>query len=729
MKVLISGGLLSDNVVNGIANRFSSGGIDFLVVPFIDDIDDIYQRGEYFDKAIILANSWNHDFEDTNVLSIKKRVSDFVTSVTKRKLSNVEIIFVAEDDDEASVIYEEILLIMNISTLVVKAPRYTVKFFSMLITTEKDKLPSDMVYEKYINNKIDTDKDIDMSSEKSDTLEEVEEKEDIKAEEKPIILDSDDIENDFELSEDDTEEPGTIEIDKQSLFDEYPGDMSVEDYEVDIDEFEETKVADNKEDEEQGLDISNIEDDFDILDDVEVLENEIGVGDNEEDIEIEEAEEEIETDEEVETEEEIETDEEIEDNETKEDYLGDFDISDNFDKTNDTDTSDDLFSVFGYDDNSTKHEEQSENTVNNEKLNSQVDDNFDTNIYDDESDSKEVNVQPKVSENTIEEEKINTQENQKTVKKEVKKIRKIGIHKDRDISSKSTDKTNNSLLDNVRNDIFTFANRGHSIVVSGFGGSGTSTVALNLANIINKLGYTVLLVDLDTKNKAQGYITKWSYDSMEIEGANLRSAINTSNNFNAHVAIVREGFRLLTMGMASDSGNIAELLNKDRVPRFINLAKTNNNFVIYDIPFDVLIDFGKEFAFMADSIVLTVACNNWGISKAMLQMCNIGEDDIEETLFTKGQLLFNNCSHMEKCFGKRFKNITDIIKIMDNKILELIGEMPSYTFRDMSICGVIQHNNLFEDGWFDNIQYSDTPDGGNQFAELLSNIVFKRTVG
>ena len=249
MKVLISGGLLSDNVVNGIANRFSSGGIDFLVVPFIDDIDDIYQRGEYFDKAIILANSWNHDFEDTNILSIKKRVSDFVTSVTKRKLSNVEIIFVAEDDDEASVIYEEILLIMNISTLVVKAPRYTVKFFSMLITTEKDKLPSDMVYEKYINNKIDTDKDIDMSSEKSDTLEEAEEKEDIKAEEKPIILDSDDIENDFELSEDDTEEPGTIEIDEQSLFDEYPGDMSVEDYEVDIDEFEETKVADNKENE------------------------------------------------------------------------------------------------------------------------------------------------------------------------------------------------------------------------------------------------------------------------------------------------------------------------------------------------------------------------------------------------------------------------------------------------------------------------------------------------
>ena len=58
MKVLISAGARSDIIEGGLRDRFKSGGVDFIIVPFIDDIDDVYQRGEYFDKAIIVEQSW-----------------------------------------------------------------------------------------------------------------------------------------------------------------------------------------------------------------------------------------------------------------------------------------------------------------------------------------------------------------------------------------------------------------------------------------------------------------------------------------------------------------------------------------------------------------------------------------------------------------------------------------------------------------------------------------------
>ena len=80
----------------------------------------------------------------------------------------------------------------------------------------------------------------------------------------------------------------------------------------------------------------------------------------------------------------------------------------------------------------------------------------------------------------------------------------------------------------IRDTLDAFANRGNSILVTGCGGCGTSTIALNLANIINRLGYTVLLVDLDTENKTQSYISKDNFDCLEAESAGLMAAVRGS---------------------------------------------------------------------------------------------------------------------------------------------------------------------------------------------------------
>ena len=100
-----------------------------------------------------------------------------------------------------------------------------------------------------------------------------------------------------------------------------------------------------------------------------------------------------------------------------------------------------------------------------------------------------------------------------------------------------------------------FSKRGTSICVTGFGGSGTSTIAYNLANIICQLGFTVLLVDLDVNGRTQNYIAKPCYEGMETDGANLRAAINSSTGISSQVSLVKVGFHLLTMGIVDFSVN------------------------------------------------------------------------------------------------------------------------------------------------------------------------------
>ena len=267
-----------------------------------------------------------------------------------------------------------------------------------------------------------------------------------------------------------------------------------------------------------------------------------------------------------------------------------------------------------------------------------------------------------------------------------------------------------------------FAARGNSIVVTGCGGCGTSTVAFNLANTICNLGYTVLLVDMDTVNKAQSYMSRDAYEAITVDDASVMSAVNSSHGISAHVAVIRQGFHLLTMGMGSDTKKPDEAFVKDKVIRFVNSAKASHNFIIYDVPFEYAVGHLEGVLFGADNVVLTIDASNWGVSKALLHMCNIGNDDIEENLFNRTQLLFNRCGSLSKVLGRKIRKITDIPKIMDRKLYELAGNT-GYSFERLHICGCIKDSSKFEAGWFDDVQYSDTKDGFEEFVEILRNIV------
>lgn len=286
--------------------------------------------------------------------------------------------------------------------------------------------------------------------------------------------------------------------------------------------------------------------------------------------------------------------------------------------------------------------------------------------------------------------------------------------------------TSSSNVNKIKEDLRPFAARGNSILVTGCGGCGTSTIAFNLANIICQLGYTVLLVDMDTEERTQNYISKLNYESMEAEGANLMVAVNSTTGISKDVSVVRTGFHLLTMGIATDTAPVEDILHKEKIARFINLAKTSYNFVIYDVPFKETVGFLSDITYMCDNLVLTVDASNWGITKTLLSMCNIDSDDMQDTMFSRAQLVFNRQRSLSRVLGTKVRSCYDIVKAMDKKVKELIGEDPGYHFEDLHIAGIINDDPVFEDGWFEQVQYSDTRKGQAIFLELADSIILKK---
>lgn len=662
MKVLISGGVKTQNIVKGLEKKFTSGGVDFIVVPFIEDIDSIYQRGEYFDRALIIEQCWNKDFTIKDETIIRRRINDFASRAALRSNGGISFIFLAQTKEVAEIVYEEILEIQNESTVVIKAPQYTVSFFLTLVTSDIDKLPEDILYKPEVVEPIQDD----------DIVEDDNEEENIEIP-KYDTKNIDNIEDALfgnDVFDSTTFDGNDTGVDLSGLFDEVPEDFESE--------------ADGNIDNASSDELDDISDDFDDnLDD--------GFDD-------------------------LEIPVEVEDDYIKSGEIPDF--SGDVPELYDGDVEDGVADDFGAD---IDRDDPGED-IQNEQVDDHNDpDEFEVSLFDDDDYTNILNDMGNDDSLHDEDDFIDEPQYIDDIDDEYD-YEQVKYNRNKTDKFKRRDMDDSQL----RATLDAFASRGNSIVVTGCGGCGTSLVAYNLANTIVNLGYTCLLVDMDTNGRAQSYISRDSYDSIDSDGHGLVSAINSSSGINAHIAIIRQCFHLLTLGLGSDIKPIDQLLNRDKLSRFANLAKTSHHFIIYDMPFKTATDFAKDLTFMADNIVLTVDSSTWGVTKTMLEVCNIESDDMQDTIFSRAQLLFNKYRGLNKVLGRKVKSAVDITKAMDRQVLELIGEDTGYYFQNMHICGVINDDNAVEEGWFSSKPYSETPQGQQIFTELLCNIVLKR---
>ena len=832
MKVLLSGGRKTKNIINGINKNFTTSGDEFVVIEYLDDILDMFSRGEYFDKAVITEQSITRDGEIKDAMTIRHRINSFSIDISEKPRRG-NYVFLAQDEDIANMIYDEILPISNDSAVVYRKPPYKVTFFVDLIVKEAGELPSEWVFEPELaipetntlgiddmeiseNTEVDNDIDMDIGIE----LPEMPTEDVFGGDFSSIDNQYDDISNSFETDNGSEIEINEIPDNLDELLDENSADYTDENY-------DNTGEFENNFDEEFDGSFDSIEDtdemqiqsqfktdevlETDVMDPIkqsgdlpEYTEDEEQSDENlfatEEpfdsfDTEALNTEESFTTDESF-TDESFTTDESLTDEsftdesfttdesfDNTEQLTGEYfsDESFNFDNTESfTDESfEDEYKQEGkvmgndldnnmYQDNSDMYQESNfdnnmygDDNEENTEEGSEYSDDFGSDMYGEQQDDSENNesidgFDDRAYQNI---DKLNKQDmaarqamenNMPKTKMQVNKKRGIrglfgGSQKSnkyqnmskqlneaqavaswqQETSNNNKSKKNKVDVKYIKQQLKPFASRGNSIVVTGCGGCGTSVVAYNLANIINQLGYSVLLVDMDTEGRTQSYISKTNYDSMEPEGANLMSAVNSSNGISAQEAIVKQGFHLLTMGLGTDTAPVNELLHKEKISRFVNLAKTSANFVVYDIPFNSATGFLSEVTYMSDNLVLVADASNWGLTKMMLNVCNIGLDDMQDTIFSRAQLVFNRYRNLTKVLGRKVRTGVDITKALDLKVQELIGEDPGFHFEDLHIAGIINDDPDFENGWFDNVQYTDTNKGQAIFLELLEHIILK----
>ena len=673
MKVLICGGAKTENIATALRKKLESSGIDFIVVPFIEDVQEIFSKGEYFHRAIVIEQSWTHDNAILDGYEIRNKINSFANQMANINSENTQYVFLSQTNDMASIVSEETMSIARNSVNIVKEPKYFVNFFAMLVTYELDQMPTEYIYNPDDGfggpeNGLD-----DGFEPPSDT---------------EVEYDYKDYNPNFD--EDVTpENANRLPIDEGGNFEYQPetpaddpwgsdgfgvpgGDLPGLDNDgFEPGGFEDAGFGDGFNPEVGGDPFS----DPDLADD--------GFNNPASDWE----------------------NPNVRESGEIPDYSGP-DTGFNGDWAEPAvqypDPTTEEYPSDGYPTDGYPADEYPQDQYPQDQY-PQQDWGGDYDNGDYPPAQTGVDLGPSDDDYGNPDKGYDEDEEIPTQKKVINRP-----------------KMNNK---QIKATFDAFASRGTSIVVTGCGGSGTSTVALNLANTICNLGYTVLLVDMDTINKAQSYISKDNSDAIDFESSSVMAAVNSSTGANTHMSIVRQGFHLLGMGMGSDSKKPSEAFKKDKLNRFIQSAKNSHNFVIYDIPFEYAVDHLDAITYAADNIVLTVDTSNWGISKTLINICNIGSDDMEETLFGRAQLLFNRYKGINNVFGKKVKKIKDITAAMDKKVFELVGEDLGYYFSEMHVCGAINEDKNFESGWFNDIQYSDTNKGFDLFVDILKNIV------
>lgn len=104
-------------------------------------------------------------------------------------------------------------------------------------------------------------------------------------------------------------------------------------------------------------------------------------------------------------------------------------------------------------------------------------------------------------------------------------------------------------------------------------------------------------------------------------------------------------------------------------------------------------------------------------------MCNIPSDEMQDSMFNRAQIVFNKYRGLHKVFDRKIKTGSDITRLMDEKVFELIGEDIGLHFDDMHIAGIVNDTTAYEDGWFSDVHYSDTHDGQQTYLSLAENII------
>lgn len=673
MRIAVSAGLKTSNITSALEARIKAGGDDIITLSSLDEMMEYISCGYKLDRIVIVEPAITNNGTIESEEEIRERITT-VANVLGEREKGASVIFITAFDDLADIIYEESLSIRANTAIVVKGKPYSVKFFMQMATCEIGQIDKELIYTPSTNN-------IEEQTGKDDEWEDEE-----PSEEGNSTVDTWEVstENtDWEDSTEDTWEDSTENTD-----------------------WEYTPTAEN------------ISENWDDADNNSDLEN---------------------------------SNEDWENSDTNKEDAFSEEVAQRDSNEDNTEWDDDSFDTIGEDtsDSSEDYNCNNEDSANTFRVEEEDNSIYDGSSWDNEEDmySNEESSEYKASEIYTDkvESNIDT-ESIGEIYKETEQDKQEEISKE--IYSKETKKTprrslfgstrkqRSQSIDGIQIDIDggittselahrleSFASRGNSIIVTGNGGTGSSIVAINMANFIASIGYSTLVVDMDTQHRAQSYITKENYMATSPGSSDIMTAINSGAPAERYARVVKPGIHLLSMWVGGDCMRPEELIKRENLSRFMNSAKSRYNFIIYDIPFNS-ISYMKDIVYTADNIVNVADCSNWGMTKFMLDYCNVDSEQLQEVLFTKTEVVLNKVRDIDYFMGRRRpKNAEAMLEMLDEKVADLTGIDSGLYFSNMRVVGKIPFDAEFDEQWYTNKWYSDTLKGRGLFAQIVAETV------
>ena len=833
MKVLISGGVKTDNITNAMAKHFQAS-VDIASLQYITEIKDYLDRGDTFDRLIVMQQSITHngDIEDPN--QIASILEDFVDIVVNN-LEEQEIIFIATNEDLAEIIYGITFNINNRAKIILyqdSAP-FKTSFFKSCVTVDINNMdesiqlrgleykPKDLVYE----------------TAESDEFKPVESSDEIKGMDVPESFDNEQSDSDFgtdDFNSDSSDFGGDNELgglfgdlsdvdddSNNKIDDNFDSGLNSDtsDFEADFDGFEANESTDDfdldsfgaGEDNTSNKDETSIDDvqDFGTEDDnasnSDADSDNFGAGlfgaedessdkfnadtDSNSDSELD-----FGTNNDVSDEHDFGTD--MPDNNSNETDFGmsdasndisgisnssdehdfgieadsdDFgsDISelnidepanlDDFAFDGDTDNSNNV-NDFGFGDEKSETTNISSNDLFNEsddadeeptRSNENTNNDLDSaDLMSDDASEDNSNDINEINNNNVSEVQTQVVNN---VPPKKKRFSLFGGRKDKGVVARPDSEVarptlnaarpngnvartvNNVAPNRVDEDrariaelLRAFKSRGNTIVCSGTRDSGTSTMVANLANVIAKNGYTVLVVDLDYNGRTQSFINRTTFDAIHEADPNMngiRYALNNkSGDIIGFTMPVREGYNVLTTGLGVDLETIDDIVRDLRnIQDFLYTAKGQYDFVIFDCPFDKLIREFKGIVLNVDNIVLDLEPDSKDLFEFMMMLCNIEDIKVRELIFSRAGIIFNKYVKHKYVLGKKNPTPVQMLKAIDDIVLSLTGY--SQEFYKMHIINTIPCDERFEDCMYGTKFISDYPEGMALYLNVLRSIL------
>lgn len=290
-------------------------------------------------------------------------------------------------------------------------------------------------------------------------------------------------------------------------------------------------------------------------------------------------------------------------------------------------------------------------------------------------------------------------------------------------SSEESDEDYTVGSQSIREKLASTAKSGCNIVVTGCCGCGNSTVAYNLAVVLAKLGFKTLIVDFDTVDRSLSYIGSDSYEALGLESMSLESAINQGVRLGSAIRGVRKGLYAIGLGAAVDAYSFEETVKVENIAKFMSDAKTQFEFVVYDIPLYTSLGKCTTAVSICDRLLLTSGANTSDIMKTITALTNIEDDTLLRMMFTKSTPVFTKMKQGCLILGRKTTSEKDIVKHADAIIQWLAGEDIGVHFSDMNKAVSIKYDEKYDECWYRKPVVSCSKEISNDFLNLISRAI------